>query len=69
MGGGFEDFTNSTLQNMTGGAGTWNARFVAGTRQYIGVEAAYVGSARSIDALGLQSNACWCPTASRARCA
>ena len=57
VGGGYEDFTNSTLRNMTGGAGAWNARVIAGTRQYVGVEAAYVGAARGIDALGVQSNA------------
>ena len=57
VGGGFEDFTNDNLRGMTGGAGTWNARAIAGTRQFVGVEAAYVGSARGVDALGVQSNA------------
>ena len=57
VGGGYEDFTNNNLRNMTGGAGTWNARAIAGTRQFIGVEAAYVGAARGVDALGVQSNA------------
>jgi hypothetical protein len=57
LGGGFEDFTNANLQNMTGGAGSWNARVLAGTRQFVGVEAAYVGAARGVDALGVQSNA------------
>jgi len=57
VGGGFEDFTNDSLRGMTGGAGTWNARAIAGTRQFIGVEAAYVGAARGVDALGVQSNA------------
>lgn len=57
LGGGFEDFTNSNLQSMTGGGGAWNVRAVAGTYSIIGVEAAYVGSARSINALGLESNA------------
>ena len=57
MGGGFEDFTNNTMQNMTGTAGMWTARVLAGTRRFFGVEAAYVGNARSIDALGLQSSA------------
>ena len=47
VGGGFEDFTNNTMQNMTGTAGTWTARVLAGTRQFVGVEAAYVGNARS----------------------
>ncbi len=57
VGGGFEDFTNNTMQNMTGTAGIWNARCSPGRGSIFGGEAAYVGAARSIDALGLQSNA------------
>jgi hypothetical protein len=57
LGGGFEDFTNSNLQSMTGAGGAWNVRAVAGTYSIIGLEAAYIGSARSINALGLDSNA------------
>ena len=57
VGGGFEEFTNNGMQNMTGPGGTWNARFVAGTRKYIGGEAAYLGAAHSIDALGLSNTA------------
>ena len=57
VGGGFEDFTNSTMRGMTSTGGNWTARVLAGTRQFVGVEAGYVGSLRSIDALGLQSNA------------
>ena len=57
VGGGFEDFTNNNLRSMTGTGGNWTARVLAGTRQFVGLEAAYVGSARSIDALGLQSSA------------
>jgi hypothetical protein len=57
LGGGFEDFTDTALRGMTGGAGSWNARVLAGTRQFVGVEAAYVGAARGVDALGVQSNA------------
>lgn len=57
LGGGFEDFTSSTVRDMTGGGGFWNARLVAGTRQIIGLEAAYIGSARSIEALGLGGDA------------
>jgi hypothetical protein len=56
VGGGFVDFTDSNLRSMTGGGGGWDARVVGGTRSYIGLEAAYVGSARSIDALGLAAN-------------
>jgi len=57
VGGGFEEFTSNGMQNMTGPGGTWNARFVAGTRKYIGLEAAYLGAAHSIDALGLSNTA------------
>jgi hypothetical protein len=57
VGGGYEDFTNSTLNHMTSGGGAWNARVVAGTRQFVGLEAAYVGAARSIESLGLSNNA------------
>jgi len=57
LGGGFEDFTNSNLRSMTTGGGFWNARVVAGTHQMLGVEAAYTGAARGIDALGLGQNA------------
>lgn len=57
LGAGVEDFTSSSLRGMTGVGGTWDARAVAGTRRYFGVEAAYVGSARNINALGLGSNA------------
>ena len=57
VGGGFEEFTNPNLRSMTGLGGTWNARIVAGTRQVIGFEAAYVGAARNINALGLSNDA------------
>ena len=57
LGGGYEDFTSSNVRDMTTGGGFWNARLVAGTRQVVGLEAAYVGSARGIDALGLGGDA------------
>jgi hypothetical protein len=56
LGGGFEDIRNPTLRSMTGDGGFWNARVVAGTRQYLGIEAAYQGSARGITALGAQND-------------
>jgi hypothetical protein len=56
LGGGYEDFTNQEVRDRTGGGGAWSARVVAGTRQYVGLEAAYVGAARSISALGLNSD-------------
>jgi hypothetical protein len=56
VGGGYEDFTNSNIRNVTGGGGAWDARLIGGTHSYLGFEAAYVGAARSIDALGLGNN-------------
>lgn len=57
VGGGVEDFTNNNMQSMTGTGGAWNARVVAGTRKFVGLEAAYQGAARSINTLGLASDA------------
>lgn len=57
VGGGFEDFTGSNARSITGYGGNWNARLILGARQFLGIEAAYVGSARNIDALGLQNDA------------
>jgi len=57
LGGGVQDFTQSNVRGMTGTAGYWNARLVFGTRQFVGLEAAYIGSAQSINALGLASDA------------
>jgi hypothetical protein len=57
VGGGFEDFTNDNLRSMTGSGGYWSARIVGGMRHIVGMEAAYIGSARGIDALGLSGSA------------
>jgi hypothetical protein len=57
VGGGVEDFTDSSVRSVTGVGGSWTARAVAGTRQLVGLEGAYVGSARSLDMLGVGSSA------------
>ena len=57
VGGGYEDFTSNTMRSQTGGGGSWNARGVVGTHQFVGVEGAYVGAAHSVDALGVNSSA------------
>ena len=57
LGGGFEDFTDNNLRSMTGVGGYWSARIVGGMRRIVGVEAAYIGNARDIDALGLSGSA------------
>jgi hypothetical protein len=56
LGGGFEDFTHTNVRSVTGQGGSWDVRLAAGTRQVIGIEAAYVGAARSIQTLGLQND-------------
>ena len=56
VGGGFNQYTNGRLQNVTGDGGFWTARVVAGTREYVGMEAAYIGDARSISGLGLSND-------------
>jgi hypothetical protein len=55
-GGGYTDFTNNTMQNLTSGGGNWAARFIGGTNSILGFEAAYVGSANSINTLGVTAN-------------
>ncbi len=57
VGGGVTAFTDQDMQDVTDPGGSWEARVTAGTREYIGLEAAYVGTAQAIDALGLDTDA------------
>lgn len=57
LGGGVEGFTSDTMRDATNDGGGWNVRLALGTRSMLGAEVAYVGSAQSIDALGLDSSA------------
>jgi hypothetical protein len=57
LGGGFQQFTNGNLQDVTGGGGFWNLRAVAGTHKFLGLEAAYVGGAHNMNALGFGNRA------------
>jgi hypothetical protein len=57
VGGGFVDFTGDDARDVTNSGGYWNARIISGTRQFLGAEAAYIGSARDVNALGLSNNA------------
>jgi hypothetical protein len=57
IGGGVNLFTDEDMRDFAGTGGNWNARLAIGTRQNIGLEAAYIGSAQSIDALGLDDDA------------
>jgi hypothetical protein len=55
-GGGFQDFTKSVMRAQTNAGGAWDLRLVGGTKSIIGFEAAYVGSARTIQTLGFTAN-------------
>lgn len=57
VGGGVTGFTDQDMQNVTDPGGSWEARFAAGTRELVSFEAAYIGSAQAIDALGLDTDA------------
>jgi hypothetical protein len=57
LGGGVSGFTDDTMRDVTDDGGAWGVRVAFGTRSPIAVEAEYIGSAQSIDALGLESDA------------
>lgn len=57
LGGGVEGFTGDTLRNSTDPGGGWNVRLGVGLKSPLSLEAAYIGSAQNIDALGLSGNA------------
>jgi hypothetical protein len=57
LGGGVMNFTGGTARAMTGVGGSWNVRLGIGTRSIIGAELAYLGSAQSISAAGLDPDA------------
>ena len=57
VGGGVDDFVGDAFRSTTSIGGGWNVRATMGTRQYIAGEVSYIGSAQSIDALGLDNDA------------
>lgn len=57
VGGGVEDFTNTTARDTTELAGSWNLRLELGAALPISVEAAYVGTDQKIDGLTGTQNA------------
>jgi hypothetical protein len=56
-GGGVGGFTDSRISNVTSAQGQWTARMVFGTRSHFGGETAYVGSAQTVNTLGIQPGA------------
>jgi len=57
VGGGVMDFSKSTARGLTNVGGSWNVRLTAGTRSIVGIEGAYIGSAQSASAPGLDTSA------------
>jgi hypothetical protein len=57
LGGGVSNFFDETLQDRAGMQGAYEARLGIGASSLIGLEAAYVGTAGSIDTLGLDDDA------------
>lgn len=57
VGGGVNDFVDNDIDGLTDMGGSWDARIIAGTRSYVGLEAAYIGTAQDVDALGLDNDA------------
>ena len=53
VGGGVAGFTDDTMTDLTDPGGAWDARLTIGSRLPVSLEAAYIGTAQSIDALGL----------------
>lgn len=56
-GGGVSGFTSDTARSTTQDGGGWDVRATIGTRMPVAAELSYVGSAQTIDALGLDDNA------------
>jgi hypothetical protein len=56
-GGGVDDFASDTMRSTTGVGGGWNVRATLGTRSILAFEGSYIGSAQTIDALGLDNDA------------
>lgn len=57
LGGGVSGFTNDVMRDTTNDGGSWGVRATIGTRFPVALEAEYIGSAQSIDALGLDDDA------------
>jgi len=56
-GGGASGFTSETARNATQSGGDWDVRATIGTRLPVAAEISYLGSAQTIDALGLDDSA------------
>lgn len=57
VGGGVTGFVENDVVDNTTPGGFWDVRGVAGTRTPVGIELGYTGSARDVNALGLNDEA------------
>ena len=58
LGGGTSGFTDETMRDTTNAGGNWTARLIlADPIRPLAFEASYIGSAQTIDSLGLDSDA------------
>lgn len=57
VGGGVTGFIEDGAREAASIGGSWEARVAAGTRRQLAIEAAYIGTAQPIDALGVDDNA------------
>ena len=57
VGGGVVNFFDHDTRSFTDAGGSWEARLTVGTRSPLAFEAAYVGSAQNVQALGLDNDA------------
>lgn len=57
LGGGVSGFTDDTARTTSADGGGWDVRATIGTRKMLAMEVSYLGSAQTIDALGLDSDA------------
>jgi hypothetical protein len=57
IGGGVFGFVDDATDNFMDTGGSWTARLVLGTRMPLALEAAYIGTANNISALGLDDDA------------
>lgn len=56
-GGGVSDFSHAAMRRTTSIGGSWNARITIGTNAHLALEGSYIGSAQSINRIGLSHNA------------
>ena len=57
VGGGVSGFISPDVSRLTDIGGNWTARLTLGTREFVALEAAYIGSAQNISASGLDPDA------------